>query len=166
MTELFLRPIQLNDVSLINTFRNDPELVSYLGANFRFISVEKDVEWFEKYLREGDKSSRAIIECSKKGPVGMVSLTNIDHFNKNAEFSIQLWTNRGKGYGKRASALMLAHGFDDLNLHRIYLTVLETNQIALNMYRSLGFELEGVLKDAIFKNGKYQNFILMSIIKR
>lgn len=49
-------------------------------------------------------------------------------------------------------------------MHRIYLTVLENNKNAYNLYKKIGFKEDGVLRDAIFKNGKYCNLIMMSIL--
>ena len=51
-----------------------------------------------------------------------------------------------------------------LNLHKISLEVLENNERAIKLYNKLGFIHEGVKRDEVFKNGKWVNSILMSII--
>jgi RimJ/RimL family protein N-acetyltransferase len=40
-------------------------------------------------------------------------------------------------------------------LHRLELTVMAHNQVALALYKKRGFEMEGVRKDAVFVNGQY-----------
>ncbi|KQL41824.1 GNAT family acetyltransferase [Bacillus sp. FJAT-25509] len=55
---------------------------------------------------------------------------------------------------------------DTNNLHKINLSVLETNAKAINLYEKLGFEVEGVLKnDKVLSDGKFYNTILMGKIK-
>ncbi|MGG2027552.1 GNAT family N-acetyltransferase [Gottfriedia sp. S16(2024)] len=55
---------------------------------------------------------------------------------------------------------------DTNNLHKINLSVLETNAKAINLYEKLGFEVEGVLKnDKVLSDGKFYNTILMGRIK-
>jgi RimJ/RimL family protein N-acetyltransferase len=42
------------------------------------------------------------------------------------------------------------------------LQVLETNAAAIKLYRRLGFEVEGTLKEHYFQDGTFVNVILMS----
>jgi RimJ/RimL family protein N-acetyltransferase len=60
---------------------------------------------------------------------------------------------------------MLQHGFDDMNLHRIFLRVYATNPRAMACYKAAGFLQEGVLRQAIYKNGVYIDEIIMGILK-
>jgi hypothetical protein len=48
---------------------------------------------------------------------------------------------------------MLCHAFHDLNLHRVYLHVVAANSRAHAFYERLGFVLEGMLRDAVYKAG-------------
>ena len=73
--------------------------------------------------------------------------------------------NYDKGYGTEATKLMLNHAFNNLNLNRIYLKVLEDNPRAIKIYDKCGFKKEGVLRSAVYKNGSYKNLIIMSILK-
>ncbi|WP_416196935.1 GNAT family N-acetyltransferase [Pseudomonas sp. Teo4] len=58
----------------------------------------------------------------------------------------------------------MRHAFMDLNLNRVYLTVLENNARALSLYKKVGFKVEGTLRQAVFKNGEYCNMTQMSIL--
>jgi len=59
---------------------------------------------------------------------------------------------------------MLKHGFEDLNLNRIYLQVYQTNPRAIKAYNAAGFVHEGVMRQAVFKNGRYIDVLLMSVL--
>ena len=68
-------------------------------------------------------------------------------------------------FGRQATILTLRHGFDHLNLNRIYLEVFETNPRAMKTYEAAGFTREGVLRQEIFKNGRYIDVIIMGILQ-
>ncbi len=70
---------------------------------------------------------------------------------------------RGKGPGGRSmrQALDAAQAY---GLHRIELTVRETNKNAIALYRRLGFETEGLLRDAIKIDQAYENVVLTAAL--
>jgi RimJ/RimL family protein N-acetyltransferase len=164
---VMLEEITAKDVPAINRWRKDKELVSHLGATFRFINIETDKQWFENYLKDRGNQVRCGIYLRPRKLVGVVYLTHIDQVNRNAEFSIMLGEKKcwGKGIGSVAAKSMLEHGFKDLNLQRIYLYVVEDNKRAAGVYKKLGFRQEGILRKAVYKNGTYKNIFLMSVLK-
>lgn len=162
---IHLVPLDGDWVRVINENRNNQELINNLGSPFRFTPKEIDEKWYDNYLSDFGRQERAFIVYKNTSEIiGMVSLTNIDLINSNAEFSIQLYSHRGKGIGKMATAMMVEHGFMDLNLHRIYLTVLKKNEAAIGCYLSCGFRTEGTLRGSVFKDGYYNDQLIMSIL--
>lgn len=160
-----LREIERADLHLLNKWRNNYDLVSNLGAGFRYLSQEIDERWFNDYLSQRDKNVRLAIEFEGQY-VGNINLTQINYVNRSAEFSIMIGETsmRGKGIGMSASQQVLKHGFNDLGLHRIWLTCTENNEIAFHLYKKLGFEVEGVMRNAVYKDGCFKNLILMSVL--
>ncbi len=81
-------------------------------------------------------------------PYGNTGLHDVEPVDRNAEFGIVIGEKPywNKGYGKKATRLMLQHGFEDLNLHRIYLYVFENNQRGMKAYEGAGFTKEGRLE--------------------
>jgi putative acetyltransferase len=63
------------------------------------------------------------------------------------------WTGRGTGRALMEAAIELAD--DWLNLRRLSLVVFVDNIVALQMYRRLGFVIEGTMIDYGFKRGQY-----------
>jgi RimJ/RimL family protein N-acetyltransferase len=163
-----LREICREDIERINRWRNDREVIDLLGNNFLFIGSDVDEQWFQHYLRHRDTHVRlAILDCANQEHIGNVQLTNIHPINRSAEFSIVIGekTYWSKGFGSEATRQMIEHGFRDRNLHRIYLTVLESNVRAIETYKKAGFAYEGTLKDAVFKNNAYHNLVSMAIVR-
>lgn len=164
-----LRELEREDLKKINKWRNDPDLISCLGAPYRFINEDVDSDWYEKYLNARGNCVRcAIVDNEDDSDVlGLISLIDINYINRSAELHIMIGgsQNRGKGMGTFAVKAMLAHAFDNLNLRRIELGVLETNLPAIKLYEKTGFVREGLKRESNYKNGQYQNMIIMSVLK-
>ena len=60
---------------------------------------------------------------------------------------------------------MLDFGFNVLGLHRIYLKVLATNQSAIELYRKLGFILEGTLRHHSFSAGRFVDMFCYAMLE-
>ncbi|MBN3939340.1 GNAT family protein [Nostoc sp. NMS9] len=164
-----LREISRQDITTINTWRNDYEIINFLGCNFLYISEEIDNKWYENYLNNRDKNVRlSIIESDNNHLIGNVYLTNIQSINCSAEFSIVISNKNywSRGIGEAVCREIIKHAFINLNLNRIYLYVLEENTRAIRMYEKVGFLLEGKLEEAVYKNGSYHNTLLMAILRK
>jgi ribosomal protein S18 acetylase RimI-like enzyme len=70
---------------------------------------------------------------------------------------------RGQGLGGRLmrQTLDAARAF---GLHRVELTVREDNENAIALYRKIGFEIEGLMRDAIKVDDACENVVLMAIL--
>jgi ribosomal protein S18 acetylase RimI-like enzyme len=68
---------------------------------------------------------------------------------------------RGQGAGGRLmrQALEAARAF---GLHRVELTVREDNRNAIALYEKIGFEIEGLMRDAMKVDGVCENVVLMA----
>lgn len=163
-----LRELERKDLSIINKWRNDPELISLLGAPFRYINIDVDEKWFESYMANRSNTVRcAIVQESEDVILGLVSLVSIDYMNQCAEFHIMIGDkqNQGKGIGTYAVNEMLHHAFYNMNLQRIELTVLEENKRAQKLYENAGFVREGLKRKAKYKNGEFVNVLSYAILR-
>lgn len=70
---------------------------------------------------------------------------------------------RSMGIGR---ALMKAalNKAQEKGLTRIELTVREHNKRAISLYKDFGFEIEGIHKNGVCINGKYENHIFMALL--
>jgi GNAT superfamily N-acetyltransferase len=72
----------------------------------------------------------------------------------------------GHGIGRQMLAGILDYVFQELKAHRLWLDVFETNKRAQHVYERLGFRREGILREAIFRDGEFHTQVLMSILDR
>lgn len=162
-----LRELNENDLSTINTWRNDKNVIDNLEAPFRFIGLEVDKRWYENYMNSRNVTVRCAIVDESNKIFGLVSLTSIDQLNQSAEFHIMIGSseNQGRGIGTFAVNEMLKHAFYNLNLQRVELTVFESNERAKHLYEKCGFKFECVKRKSNYKNGMFVYMWKYSILK-
>lgn len=165
---VYLRALEISDVDKLVKWRNDLEVTNSLGGNTFYVSSLRETEWVKNAILNDERNIKlAICLFENNQHIGNINLTSINWINRAAEYSIMIGAKDhwGKGYGNEASYLILKYAFEEVNLHRIYLTVREDNSKAINLYRKIGFKEEGILRESVFKNNKYVNMIFMSILK-
>jgi len=179
------RGAEREDLPTFVQWINDPEVQAGLGIYLPYSQAEEEV-WFEEMLkrpaeehvlaieirtqaeREGlraDEVTQAGAETWKL--IGSCGLFGFDHRVRSAELGINIGEKRywSQGYGTEAVRLLCQHGFHTLNLHRIYLRVFETNPRAIRAYEKAGFIHEGRQRQADFRNGKYIDTLVMSLLQ-
>lgn len=99
--------------------------------------------------------------------IGNISLQQISQKNQSAELAILMGEKNfwGKGYAKEAAKALIEYAFDELELHRIYCGTHIDNIAMQKLAISIGMTQEGVLKDAMYKNGRFYDIIEYGIIK-
>lgn len=158
-----LRLIEPEDYELIRSWRTDSdEYDSFF--DFQPITKHQNETFYEKHSGEYN----FCIVCKDLNEViGTISILNIDYRNRKAEMGRVLIGNkkyRGKGLIKLAIELIKEYSFKHLNIRKLYCEVLEYNQYAQKAYVATGFTQEALLKEHIYKNGKYENILIYSII--
>ena len=71
---------------------------------------------------------------------------------------------RGRGIGRRLMQQTIEAAFA-FGLTRVELTVREGNANAIALYKSLGFETEGLHRNAVCIGGQYENLYSMALLK-
>lgn len=165
--ELILRKPELEDVESLYWLKNDEESSSMLGGFTMGYSREDIKEWIMFHNQASNECLYIIERCDQKKVIGHVGLYNIDFRVRKAEFAILIADkdSRGKGFGNACTKYMIEYGFSELNLNRIELSLLSTNNAAFNLYLKHGFQQEGLLKQYQFKNGILHDVIVMAKFK-
>jgi len=163
-----LRELERADIPVINRWRRNRALTATIGAPHRHIGIEIDERWFESYLQRRGTDVRCAV-CIDDEPelIGLTSLTSIDPIHKHAEYHMLLGdrAEHGRGVGTFATREMVRHGLFDLNLHRIYVSILDSNPAARRMCEKAGFRHEGTMREAAFKEGRYHDVHLLGVLQ-
>lgn len=164
---LELRELRREDLPAVNSWRADRAQVDCLGAPFRYIGPEVDEAWFDGYLRGRAGTVRcAVVDAAEPGEIlGLATLSDINWVHRTCTFHVQVApAAQGRGVGTFALAGMLRHAFADLGLNRVELTVLDTNARARRMYERAGFTLEGTMRQAAYKEGRFVDMHVMGLL--
>jgi RimJ/RimL family protein N-acetyltransferase len=128
---------------------------------------QADVErFFRMRLLAPDALAYSIAELPDWDLIGFTTFSSLDGDNASVMFHITIGERDawGRGLGTEATQLMLGHAFERLGLHRVGLTVFSYNTRAIRAYEKAGFRLEGRLRDAILRDGRYFDEVHMGIL--
>ncbi|WP_339247391.1 GNAT family protein [Paenibacillus sp. FSL R10-2796] len=165
--QIQLRGVQASDLEAYYNFLLDVEMGQLTGSQGDF-SREQTAAWIRKIsVPAEDRVDLMIIVKDTGELIGEVVLNEIDPDNRSANIRIGICgqEHRGKGYGTEAMTQMLRYGFETLKLHRIHLGVYTFNPRAVHVYEKLGFQRDGVERDALYVDGEFHNMILMSMLE-
>lgn len=101
-----------------------------------------------------------------KEKVGFLMIAGLDNPSKEIEFTRIILDAKGKGYGQETLQLLESWAFDDLKFHRAWLDCKDYNARALHVYEKAGFVREGLIRETILTDGKYENLIILGILDR
>jgi RimJ/RimL family protein N-acetyltransferase len=159
-----LRTVTEDDLETILNLRNNPSTWSMLTDPLP-ITVKDQKAWFSNISLHSGRFY-AVACNGDHSFIGLVRIDEHDPQNRNIRVGLDvLPDHRGQGYGKKIYDTILAYCFRELNVHRVWLQVLDCNQIAIDLYLKVGFSHEGVQREAVYRAGAYRDYILMSILK-
>lgn len=164
-----LRAAERDDVKKFCVWVNDPDVTRYLSLYLPMSGVDEE-NWFEAMTRRDQNEKTLVIEARNGNDwkmIGNCSVFGIDPVNRLGELGIMLGEKDewGKGYGTETMVLLVRHCFDTLNLNRAYLHVYAENKRAKRSYEKAGFVEEGRLREGVYKYGKYDDVIVMSVLR-
>jgi RimJ/RimL family protein N-acetyltransferase len=160
-----LCPFEKSHLELSKEWVNDPEIAKGV-MRILPVSSHEHIQWYEHIITDKSRITFAVEAVKSQDHFGNIGLTNIDWIHRKGRLWIYLAKQHwGKGYAREAVSLLLTYAFNGLNLHRIYLDVGNFNQRAVELYKSLGFKEEGLLRDDRYLDGSYLDVIRMSILK-
>lgn len=144
---------------------NDPRATRYLQKHHFPNSREEQVEYFLTSVI--GQTERIQLGLQVSGDlVGVISLNDIEWINRKAEISLVIGSeqHRRMKVSLEAMSLLIAHGFDTLNLHRIYGGTIASDWATL-LVRALGFRSEGVFRGDVYKDGCYCDVYFVGLLK-
>jgi len=163
---VLLRRMSREDAADVVRMRADPEVQAQLFSG-RPPTIEEHLRWLADVEARGDRHEFMIVERTSGRSVGTIGLSHIDRVNRRAEYGVLIGEPdaRGKGLAAEASRLLLAYAFGTLGLRRVYLHVLARNEDAVRLYRRVGFQPEGVLRQHVRKGDEFLDVAVMAVLE-
>jgi RimJ/RimL family protein N-acetyltransferase len=112
-----------------------------------------------------------IVDLESKEPIGAAGLLYINWTIRSGDFSFYIGKNEmyigNDGIAKEASQLLIDYGFNNLNLHKIWMELYEFDTQKIDFFKKdFYFKQDGVLRDNCYENGRYWDSIIISLIKK
>lgn len=162
--QVTLRKFERRDIPKKVEWINNPENNRFLHYDIP-ISVSGTEQWFDSHI--GDTSRYDAVFEIDGVPVGTIGLLSIDRKNSKAEYYIAMGepAYKGRGIAAEASKMILAYGFEELQLNRIYLFTEVENIAAQRLFEKIGFVKEGVFKQDIYSHGQFADRIAYGFLR-
>lgn len=162
---LYFQPVEEKDLEKIRKLRNDPSTWMNL-TDIDLVDSESQKVWL-RALSKQKKSKRYFSVFIKNKFLGLIRMDEFDWTNRSVRIGCDVAKEyRGLGYGTKMMEMAVHYCFNYLNMHRLWLLVLDFNKAAHHVYEKVGFVEEGRYREAIFRDGKYCDYILMSLLRK
>ena len=165
-----IKPFDLQNVTVHYKWNNDPEL-TYYDSEYphehesfdTFLKRIKSVvdernqtaELFEIHLEENDKL------------IGIVDIHAIDEYNRRCFVNCTIGDREyaEQGCDIAAMKIILAHCFNNKNMHKVATTAFDFNTTWIEHVKELGFSQEGELREHVLKKDEFINKLIFSILE-
>ena len=162
-----LRKWTKDDIKELANLMNNADR-SYLSNGLPYPYTDDNAQWWLNMVADKDEKDglyRAVIVDGKI--VGMVSLEKkLDVYEKDADISYLLMTEYwGKGITTQVVQKFCEEAFEKLDILRITGSVFGENEASKKVLTKAGFVLEGVMRNAVYKNDRVTDLCYYGLYK-
>jgi RimJ/RimL family protein N-acetyltransferase len=158
------------DLAQIKKWRNEQQSIC---RYWKPLTDDNQEDWYFTY---SDKDAKEVIfairytlDDGSDVLIGYTGLVYIDWLNRRAEYSILVDLNNHSNYDEifqKTTDFIVDYGFNSLNLNKITTETFSHRTHQIELLEKYGFERQGVLKDHIYKDGKYWDSHLHAIFRK
>lgn len=151
--KITIRKTKVNDLEDVLNAERHPDNSSYI---YQWSHGEH-----EESLSNPDILHYVVCDENKEF-CGYVILDNVQDRSRSVNLRRIVITKKGIGIGRVVLQKIQDIAFRELNIHRLWLDVFIDNNRAYELYKKVGFRLEGTLIDSYFRNGTYVSQHIMA----
>jgi RimJ/RimL family protein N-acetyltransferase len=144
------------DIAEICSLERRPEFRTFVGT------------WPEdQHVRMlADPGVAYIVAEDQQGQIaGFAILQGLLSEHRQVELKRLVVRTPNRGVGKQLLTEVADRAFGEYSAHRLFLDVFVTNDRARHVYEHFGFRQEGIMRDAIYRDGTYHSLVLMSLLE-
>ena len=163
--KVYLRPFQEGDEYFFSKWFNDKEICGKIGQ-----VTPTSLEDAKRYVNRNHNDSIwfAVVRKEDDVVIGETGLLRMFAPWRTTDLTIIIPNaqDQGKGYGTETIHLLLDYAFGYLNYNRVAIGVVGFNHSALEFYKKVGFQQEGIQEQGYYYNYQYHDFIMMRLLKQ
>ncbi len=162
-----LRPIREDDVDAIMGWINAPEITRNFAAFGAPVTREQELAFIRDMMASKNDRLFAIERVGVPGLIGTAGIHRIYWPAKNGRLGLMVGKHamQGQGIGQQTMRLLVAHAFEVLGLHKVWLVHYADNQRMRHIAGKLGFVQEGVLRDEYFHQGRWHDMVRHALLE-
>ena len=163
---IYLRAFEPEDYRTTIRWRWDDEIWNMLGGPKYFVSEAYEKKWIENEIFNTKDIKLAVCLVEDNSHIGNVYFTGINAINQSCDSHVLIGEKQYWGLGLAKEALLLGIDYmvKERNIHRFQAKILESNVASLKMHQKCGYEIEGLLKKSVYKNGTFHNQYIVAIL--
>lgn len=166
--KVFLDAINRDDLPMLMHWRNLPDYRKHF-REYRELNMDMQVRWYENKVISDNTTEMFAIRLIESGElIGCCGLCYINWVHRNADLSLYIGWKESyidqEGYAEEACALLFNYGFLELGLEKIWTEIYCFDEKKMNLYKKLGFSIDGELRNQYFYDGKWWNSYMLSLL--
>lgn len=163
--KIYFNQLKKKHLESVRGWRNSLDVKKYMYTE-PDISKQQQISWYKKISSQ--QNSKYWIINVDGNDLGLVCLTDIDHYHKKCSWAYYLGDpkSRGKGIGKQIELNILKYVFEKINFNKLSCEVFSFNKKVILIHQKFGSKIEGVLREHVFKNNQFHDVVIMSILKK
>jgi len=152
---MIFRAATLIDIPRIIAIETLPEFRSFIGS------------WSQEQHRKtiSDPDARYLVTEHEGQLSGFAILLGLQSEHHSIELKRIAVMSPGNGLGRKMLSAIIEKAFEEYQAHKLWLDVFETNQRARHLYKICGLKEDGILRDAVLRDGEYHSLVLMSLLE-
>lgn len=172
MATVIFRDLREDDLYFIHKCKNDAKLNNFIVGNWRPFSLEQSKKWLEGWMRADNPAYKiwaiATADDSQR-MVGWISLSKIDEANKSAFFHGIVIGDPDYRDGNawiESFLFLYNYVFIEKNFNRLSGSCLTCNDASLYITEAMLEKVEGIAREAVYKDGKFYDVVYAAILKK
>lgn len=165
--ELYLAPIDAQNVELCTKWLNDETLTRGLGQTINIYTELSERNYMEEQSKKLNNYQFYVVRKSDDKILGIYDLHNVLQVHQYAEVGgfIGDPEDRNKGYGNKALTMICDFGFNVLNLKNLVGRIFSFNYASIKSAEKVGFKKVGLIKDRYYYLGKFHDEVILQLSK-
>lgn len=158
-----LKDINTEDSNLILRWRNQLNIRAVM-KNSDVLGKEEHEKWLKKVINSDNYKIK--IFYFNNVAYGLGNFKLLTPSKEIGEWGFYIGESTAtKGMGTALGYTFLNYIFDELKIRKVCAEVFDYNEISLYFHQKLGFKQDEILREHIFKNGRYCDVHLFSIFR-
>ncbi|PWW08344.1 hypothetical protein DFQ01_10165 [Paenibacillus cellulosilyticus] len=157
-----MRPLSEHDLKMVLDWRNAEHVRSKMFTD-TIITWEEHEAWFKR-IAKLDHPAHFIFEY-KGRPIGYINYVDLNARDATGSSGLYLGEqdNLPVEAGLALEYFTIEYAFEKVGLRKLWGYVLAFNKRVIKLHGMFGYTKEGLLKEHVFKNGKYEDLVIMSL---